>query len=202
MLLIFFRLLSVRSAPRSNLCRRVAEYRCSCRISRCRFSIRCGRAPTIAMSSSLQIVERRLRIFHRQFRQRLMQETRDFVNRGADGAGGIRTARDRAERKIGFAELERDVLEWHAELFRRNLRERGVSAGAEIVRRALHRRSAVRAQVAPWPPRSSCAQDKSRSPCPSRRADRRRASSAAPDCASTSRTFPRRVDTLPSNVSR
>src|SRR5438067_695403 len=65
---------------------------------------------------------------------------------GADRAGGIRAAGNRPEWEIGFAELEGDLLERNAELFRRNLRERGVSAGAEIMRCALHGRSVVRAQ--------------------------------------------------------
>src|SRR5205085_9063624 len=65
---------------------------------------------------------------------------------GADRSGGIRAAGNRPEWEIGFAELEGDLLERNAELFRRNLRERSVSAGAEIMRRALHGRSVVRAQ--------------------------------------------------------
>src|ERR1700730_6338006 len=68
------------------------------------------------------------------------------MNRGSDCPSGIRAARHRPKWKIGFAELEGDILERNSELFRRNLSERGVSARAEIVSRRLHGRRVVRAQ--------------------------------------------------------
>ena len=65
-----------------------------------------------------QIVDRRLGIFHRQFRQRLVQKLRGFMNGGADCSGRVRSASDRSERKIGVAQFEFHLLKRQAELLR------------------------------------------------------------------------------------
>src|SRR3954469_20826144 len=68
------------------------------------------------------------------------------MNGGANGARRIGAASDGPKRKVRFPKLKRDLLEWNSELFRRNLSESRVSAGPEIVSRALDGGTVVRAQ--------------------------------------------------------
>ena len=81
------------------------------------------------------------------------------------------------------------LLDRQAERVGRDLRHDRVGAGADVLRAGLHERACRRACSArDAPTLAARAPDTSRSPCPSRSARRRRASSAAPACAATSRT--------------
>ena len=68
------------------------------------------------------------------------------MNGRADCPSCVRAARDRSKWKIGIAQFELHFLKRHTELLGRDLRQRCVSAGAEIVPGALHGRAAVSAQ--------------------------------------------------------
>ena len=99
-----------------------------------------------------------------------------------------RSALDRRLRQRRIAELDGDVVDRQAEHVGRHLRHDRVGAGADVGGRAGDLGVSVRGQHDADGGLSSAALPRCRSPCPSRPARCRRASSAARRCASPSRT--------------
>ena len=96
-----------------------------------------------------------------------------------------------ALRQPRVAELELHLLRRQAQVLGGDHGHHRVGAGADVARRAGDVRGAVGVERDPDGRPAAGTRPRCRSPCPSRRASARRASSAARACACSSRTAPR-----------